>query len=157
MKRLPKLFKPRLPLGIILLMMGSFSCTIEERLENKEERLLGTWEIEKAFYQDDNDLFRDNLTDEFEGDLLDFYDDFTVVYDDAQTREIFFGDWVLHAYRDYYDDDSDVDFLLDMEFYDDRDDFAFAWFSHVTRLSWEKLHIRVQDRQGVYTFRLRKR
>lgn len=137
-----------------ILMSG---CTIEDRLERREDRLVGQWVFERAFYKDDNDLFRDDLTHQYEGDILEFFDDYFVIYEDWQTNEVFFGDWRLHAYRTYYDDDDDVDFLLDMEFFDENDRLAFAYFSSVTRLTNQKLHFTVSDRRGVYEFRLRKR
>ena len=142
---------------LILFVISLFSsCTIEERLERKEDRLMGAWVFEKAFYNDDNDLFRDNLTRDYEGDILEFFEDRFVLYEDVGTNEVFYGDWGLNATRRQFDDEQDVEFFLDMEFYDDRDRFAFSYFSTVTRLTWNKLHFKVHDRAGVYTFRLRK-
>ncbi len=75
------------------------SCTIEDRLERKEDRLLGTWYFDRAFYKEDGDLFRDNVINEFEGDLITFFDDYTALYEDYSLNAAFDGGWEMFADR----------------------------------------------------------
>ncbi|MBX2871756.1 MAG: hypothetical protein KTR30_06645 [Saprospiraceae bacterium] len=85
---------------ICLLLMGlGTSCTIEDRLERKEDRLLGTWYFDRAFYKEDGDLFRDNVINEFEGDLITFFDDYTALYEDYSLNAAFDGGWEMFADR----------------------------------------------------------
>lgn len=142
---------------ICLLLAGlGTSCTIEDRLERREDRLLGTWFFDRAFYKGDYDLFRDNITNEFEGDVITFFDDYTALYEDYSLDAAFDGQWALFADRGFYDDDEDVEFFLDMEFYDYVNNEDFAYYSRVTRLTRNKLNIRVNLRDGYYIFRLRR-
>ncbi len=137
---------------LILITLSFTSCTIEDRIENREDKLIGAWIIDKAWYKADRALFRNNVEDEFGEDIIEFFDDYTAVYDDLQTNELYWGDWNLSGYRT----DDNVDFLLDMEFYDDRDRLFIALLSNVTFLTREKLNITVHEPSGVFTFRLRR-
>ena len=129
------------------------ACSLDVQLENREERLLGAWYFDKAWYKDDRALFRNNVIDEFEGDVIEFFDDYAAVYDDAGTRELYWGDWTLSAFRG---GDDDVDFLLDMEFYNERDRLVYDFLSNVTLLTRNKLNITVHEPSGIFTFRLRR-
>lgn len=131
-------------------------CTIEDRIERKEDRLLGTWYFERAHFKEDGDLFRDNVINEFEGDIITFFDDYTALYDDYSLQAVFDGDWGLFADRGTYDNEDDVEFFLDMSFYDfvNREDFNY--YASVTLLTRNKLNLKVHLRNGFYTFRLRR-
>ena len=61
------------------------SCTKEGIIRRKEDRLIGAWEFDKVFYKKDFALFRDNITDDFRHDIMEFFPDYTAVYDDYFT------------------------------------------------------------------------
>lgn len=139
-------------LAALFLLSG---CTADYRLERKEDKLIGAWTFEKAFYNEDGALFRDNVIRDFEGDIIEFFPDYSVVYDDYSLRYAFWGDWLMYYERSNYDNEPDVEFYLDMTFFDNGR-VAFSYFSSVTLLTSNKLHLRVHDRGGVYTFKLRR-
>ncbi len=142
---------------ICLLLAGlGTSCTIEDRLERREDRLLGTWYFDRAFYREDGALFRDNVINEFEGDVITFFDDYTALYEDYDLNAAFDGQWEIFADRAFYDGDDDVEFFLDMSFYDYVNNEDFAYYSRVTRHTRNRLNIRVNLRNGFYTFKLRR-
>ena len=144
--------------AIFLSLLAIFlftTCSPDFRLERKEDRLMGAWIFEKAWYREDGDLFRDNVIREFEGDVIEFFGDYSCVYDDYSLNYAFWGDWELFYERSFYDDEDDVEFYLDMTFFD-RGRVEFAYFSSVTLLTRNKLNLRVHDRGGVYTFKLRR-
>ena len=144
--------KKTIILGFTLLMT-CLSCTIEDRIERREDRITGAWEFHRAFYKSDFDLFRENITEEYENDIIEFFDDYEAVYDDFSEGFSYWGYWEINALRDF---DENVEFLLDMEFFDDENRLAISYISRVELLTQNKLNIQVQDRRGVYTFRLRK-
>ncbi len=143
----------------IIIALAAFfllsGCSAEYQLERREDKLIGAWAFDKAYYNEDGAIFRDNVIREFDGDVIEFFSDFSCVYDDYSLRSAFWGDWVLNYERGYFDDEPDIDFFLDMTFFD-RGRVAFSYFSSVTLLTNNRLHIRVHDRRGVYTFKLRR-
>ncbi len=130
-------------------------CSPDYRLERKEDKLFGAWIFDRAFFLEDGDLFRDNVTREFEGDILEFFSDYSVVYDDYSLGVAFWGDWIMNVERGRFDNEADLEFFLDMTFFD-RGRVAFSYFSTVTLLTNNKLNLKVHDRGGVYTFKLRR-
>lgn len=136
----------------------TFSCTLEGRLERKEDKLQGAWEFDKAFYRDDWDLFRDDVMDDFRGDIIEFYGDYSAVYEDDSENIIFDGEWEMfyECVWDHVDDEEDVEFYLDMYFFDDDNRESFAYFTSVNLITKNKLHLKAHTRDGVYTFKLRK-
>ena len=148
--------KNAIPMALLLLGLLS-SCTIEDRLERREDRLQGTWYFERAFYKADGALFRDNVINEFDGDAITFFNDYTALYDDYSLEATFDGDWSLFADRSFYDDENeDVEFFLDMSFYDFVNQEDFTYYGNVTRLTRNRLNMRVNLRNGFYTFKLRR-
>ena len=143
-----------LPLLLLSLLSG---CTDEYRIERKEDRLVGDWVFEKAFYRESGDIFRENLLEEYEGDILSFYRDYTCEYDDRDNRQYFPGDWELFLDHNYFDDEDDIEFFLDVIFYDRDGRVGFSWNAQVTLLTHERMNLRVPERSGVYTFKLCKR
>ncbi len=137
-------------------LLGLSSCTDGWRLDNKEDRLAGEWMIDEAYFRENGDLFREDVTRDFRGDRIEFFRDYTAVYDDYSSRNFYEGEWELFLERDYYDDGDDVEFFLDLFFYDRDGRIAFSWNGEVTLLTYEKLNLRVNDRAGVYTFKLRR-
>jgi hypothetical protein len=148
--------KKLLFLLLAALITTAFSCSDFARLERKEDRLIGTWEFDKAFYRNDWQLFRENVFDEFRGDIIQFYGDYSAIYDDASAGIIFEGDWGMFFERDYFEDDTDIEFYLDMHFWDDDTGESFAYYTAVNWLTQNKLNVRARTRNGVYTFKLRK-
>jgi len=144
---------------VYLLLLVPFlltSCITEWRLNNKEDRIMGVWEIEKAHYKEFGALFRDNITNRYNGDRIEFLPDFTVIYDDYSQRRFSYGEWELFATREYFDDDRDIDFYVDMYFYDDRGGLLFDLNGAVQRLTYNRFTLRVPDRGGETILRMRK-
>lgn len=61
--------------SILLLFVLWIGCSIEDRIENREDLLIGSWLIDRASFKGDNDLFSDNLLSDFRGDIVTFYAD----------------------------------------------------------------------------------
>ena len=142
--------------GIILFS----ACSTDYRISKKEDKLIGGWVFEKATYKEDGALFRDNLTDDFYGDIIEFYGDYYASYDDVSLGVIFDGSWQILVDEDvYYDDDgsnSELEFFIDMCF----DDFVFreefCYFGSLCRIGQNKLIIEATDRWGEWNFKLRR-
>ncbi len=134
------------PLLLFLVFVG---CSIEDRIERREDRLLGAWQIDKATFKDDNALFRDNVTGDFRGDRVTFFPDYTLLYETG-TGQLFDGYWVINAVRDR---DDDTEFTLDADFFDLRGRPAFQWLGTIDRLSNNSLNVTVFERGGVLQLR----
>ena len=145
----------KITIALVLLSLGLSSCSLDYRIERKEDRLLGRWAFHKAFYRDNDAIFRNNVFNEFAGDIIEFYPGYEAGYDDASERFLYFGNWEIFAERDRGRGD-DIDFFLDMYFFDDRGFESFSYVGECTLLTREKLHLRAYDRSGVYTFKLRR-
>jgi hypothetical protein len=145
-------------LAFLCIIFTTFSCTPEARLERREDKLEGVWEFDKAFYRSDWDLFRDDVMGDFRGDLIEFYDDYSAVYEDASENTFFDGEWEMffECEWDYVDDEEEVAFYLDMYFFDVDNRESFAYFTSVNLITKNKLHLKAHTRDGVYTFKLRK-
>ncbi|MEM8523795.1 MAG: hypothetical protein AAGG68_04085 [Bacteroidota bacterium] len=145
--------------GIILLLAAAFilgSCSNNALLNRKEDRLLGAWEFEDASFKEDGDLFRDNVDDEFEGDVIEFFGDGTALYDDFSLNAVFDGTWVLQL--DRFDDngESDAEFFLDMTFFDFVNRKEFSYFTNAITLTNNRMTLIANTRSGEYRFKLRK-
>ncbi len=133
------------------------SCTKEGIIRRKEDRLIGAWEFDKVFYKKDFALFRDNITHDFRHDIMEFFPDYTAIYDDYSLGAVFEGDWALIVDEDYRGDDLDLEFFVQAYFYDFLNMEEFEIFGGVERLNRNKLHLQAHDRRGTYTFKLRRR
>lgn len=143
----------------ILLALAFFlfsACSDDARLNRKEDKLIGFWEFEKATFKEDGALFRDNVTDNFEGDVIEIYDNYTAIYDDVSLSSLFYGDWELFLERDNFDGDEDVEFFLDMRFYDDFNRPAFDYFTSVNTITENRLELTASNPSGRFTFKLRR-
>ena len=129
------------------------NCSLEERVERREDRLVGTWIIDRARFDDPGDLFRDNLDNEFRGDVLTFFADGSVFYEDRDGFD-FDGLWRLTAVRDRWDGGRDVEFFLDAEFFRASGNFAFAWIGVITKLTNNNFNLTVQEPGGSLILRL---
>lgn len=141
-------------LPIFLLLCTA--CSDDTRLQRKEDKLLGFWQFEKATFKEDGAIFRDNITDDFGGDVIEFYDDYVAIYDDISASTLFYGDWELILEREGFDGENDVDFFLDMRFYDDFDRLAFDYFASVTKLTDNTLEITATNPSGRFIFKLKR-
>ncbi|MBT8221270.1 MAG: hypothetical protein KJP00_15690 [Bacteroidia bacterium] len=133
----------------ILLIIGIMflaSCTIEEQLERKEDRLIGSWEIDRARFKDDGFFNSSNITNEFRGDLLTFFEDGFVQYVE-DNGEVFTGTWFLDALRRSGENDT-TEYTLDADFYDDDGFLVFRWLGTIDRLDRNNFNLTVADRYG---------
>ena len=137
------------------------ACSEEFLLERKEDKLIGRWEIEKVFYKSDHALFRDNITEDYRNDIMEFHGDYTAEYYDYSVNTVFPGDWQIHLDRDsYYTDDgngSNTEYFIDAVFYEMFPDGDFSFFGSIDRLNKNKLDFEARDRRGTYTFKLCRR
>jgi hypothetical protein len=138
---------------LALLLLTTASCSLEERIERREDRLIGTWIIDRARFDEPGDLFRDNLDDELKGDVLTFFADGTVFYE-ARDGFFFDGFWRITAVREQTDGERDVEFFIDAEFFRPSGTFAFAWLGVITRLTRNNFNLTVQEPGGSLILRL---
>lgn len=140
-------------LGLIILVASA--CTNDFLLDRKEDRLLGAWEFERVTFKENGDLFRNDITNEFRGDIIEFFGDYTAAYDDASLRVIFDGTWELYIDR-FSDDEDDAEFFLDMTFFDFINQEEFSYFTNAITLTRNRMTLVSNTRVGTYRFKLRK-
>lgn len=134
------------------------SCSDFWRLERKEERLYGEWVIEDAWFRENGALFRESVRREFSGDRVSFFGEYEGLYFDASTNNYYPSSWRLDLVRERdFDGSDDVEFYLLVEYYNAVGELEFAWDAAVNLLTYEQLNLRVNDRRGVFTFKLRRR
>ncbi len=143
-------------LYVMLVIVALGSCTKEARLRKKEDRLIGVWEFEKVTYKKDFALFRKNITHEYRHDIVEFFPDYSAVYDDYSLRAVFYGDWNIFIDEDYYGEDNDLEFFVDAVFYDFLNHEDFYLYGSIDRLNRNKLNFEASDSRGTYTFKLRR-
>ncbi len=152
MKRLPTLLT--VLAGFCLLALSA--CSDAELLERREDRLLGTWIFDKAFFRENGDLFRDNISGDFEGDILQFNPDYTCVYDDRLSNKVYYGTWGVFLDRDNFDGENDIEYYLDINIEDERRRPYFSFSSGIEFLTFERLTFVAQNRAGEFRFRMSK-
>ncbi len=146
----------QLLLFVILFTVAFSACTKEGRILRKEDKLIGAWTFEKVFYKRHNAIFRDNITSDYEDDIIEFFPDYGASYDDYSLNSIFDGSWTLFVEDNAWDGENDLDFYVDAVFYDFVNNEDFFLFGGIDRLNRNKLHFEAEDRSGKYTFRLRR-
>lgn len=124
-------------------------CSIEDRIQRREDRLLGTWVIDRAVFDEDGALFNSNITDEFAGDRVTFFPDNSVEYVTGN-GQVFVGTWFIDALRDL---DDDLEFTIDADFFDAGGFLAFRWVGTISRLTENNFNLSVSEIDG--TLRLR--
>lgn len=129
---------------ILLLLVTCFACSIEERIERREDRVTGSWRIDRATFKDDDDLFRDNIIDEFRGDAVTFYPDYTLLYRTG-TGVVYEGYWAISAIRDL---DDETEFTFDADFFDGFGRPAFQWLGTIDKLNSNRFRVVVFERGG---------
>ncbi|MCB0667304.1 MAG: hypothetical protein KDC80_15865 [Saprospiraceae bacterium] len=134
------------------------SCTKEGIIRRKENRLIGAWEFEKVFYKKDGAIFRDNITHDFANDIIEFFPNYTAIYDDYSLNAVFDGEWDLIIDEDdvYDNSNSDLEFFVDAVFFDFINHEDFYVFGSIDRLNRNKLNLEGSDRYGKYIFKLRR-
>jgi hypothetical protein len=133
-------------LSTIFLASG---CGIDSKLDRREDRLLGTWEIEKATFDEDGALFNNNVTNNFRGDRITFFRNGQLEYLTGDGR-FFVGTWFIDALRDL---DDDLEFTLDADFFDPGGFLAFRWLGTIDRLTNNNFNINISEVDG--TLRLK--
>lgn len=141
---------------LILSLTLVLGCSPDYLLERKEDKLIGLWSFEKAFFRGNGDLFRENVIDEFRGDRIEFFSNYDAIYDDYSLNATFDGVWELSFDRFVDDDGDDVEFFLDMTFYDYTVDEPFSYNCGVNQITRNRMELKARTRNGVYTFKLEK-
>jgi hypothetical protein len=116
--------------GLLLLLSIAFTACNHDVTLRQEKRIIGDWEFDRVRYFSRNDVFNgDNITDDYDGVVLTFYENKTMEYKD--NGQIFTGEWDLKI--DYSGDDSEFEliaFLLDANTNETKiivwDNFYFA-------------------------------
>jgi hypothetical protein len=132
-----------------LTILLSTGCSIQDRVERREDRLLGTWIIERASFNENGVLFNRNVTDEFAGDRITFLRNGRLEYLTGDGR-FFVGTWFIDALRDL---DDDLEFTIDADFFDGAGFLAFRWIGTIDRLTQNNFNINVAEVDG--TLRLK--
>ena len=80
----------------LLAFFGLFSiasCTKQGQLTPQERRLIGTWSYTKVKFFERGKLSSDNLTNEYSDTKLTFKEDFTAIFVDEESDEMYEGVW----------------------------------------------------------------
>lgn len=134
-------------------LMSLLACSVESQLERREDRILGTWVIDRARFDENGDLFSDNVDDAFKGDLLDFFADGTVNYESVDNA-LFLGAYRIVPWREDVNGEGDLEFVLDAEFYFPDGTLAFAWVGGIDRLGNNDFNLSISEPTGVLRLRL---
>lgn len=148
--------KNTLLLLVVLITLGS--CTKEGIIRRKENKIIGAWTFEKVTYKEYGAIFRDNITIDYQDDVVEFFPDFSAIYDDYSERTIFEGEWNLYVEEeDVFDNSmSDLEFFFDAIFFDFYYDENFHVFGGIERLNRNKMRLEGSNRYGKYLFVLRR-
>lgn len=142
---------------ILMITIFVTSCTDRGRLERREDRIEGTWYFDRAFYKDDDAIFRKNIFDDYRGDEITFYEDGYADYYDASLDAYFSGEWFLTLHTTQFHDGRERIYTLDMAFEDHIHRQRFFYYSTATKIGLRNMTLEVYDDFGVYTFKLDKR
>ena len=128
------------------------ACSNEALLNRRENRLIGVWEFDKASFKENGDIFRDNISNEFEGDVIEFLPNYTALYDDFSLGAVFDGEWELFLDRNGDDDE----YFLDMTFYDYVNNENFSYFTNAIKLTNNNMTLIANTPTGQFRFKLDK-
>ncbi len=144
-------------LSLVLIPLFLTSCLYDEVAEMKENKIEGVWTFEKARFREKWELFGDDMMHHFKGDIIEFYDDNTALYDDFQLRQQFTGNWGV-TYEIEYDEEGDEVpvYFLDMGFYDPIEDQVFGYYAELHFLTRKRMRISAWNDRGEYIFKLKK-
>jgi hypothetical protein len=136
------------------------ACSLDYLIDRKEDKIIGTWEFDKVTYKKDNALFRKDITHQYRNDIIQFFPDYSAVYDDYSLNAIFDGWWSVIVDEDICCEGgeihSDREFFLDAVFYDFLNGEDFYLFGSIDRVNNRKMHLEAFDNHGKYIFKLRK-
>jgi hypothetical protein len=137
-----------------ILLIGTMSCSEEEMIQRREDKIMGTWKFDKAFFLGNNALFRDNITHRYEDDILTFYTDYTCTWDDVGQQYSFEGDWFVNL--EVYTDPNGAEniYFLDALFYGEVPEEDFGFYAEVEWLTQNSMTISFFDVDGEYTYKL---
>ena len=136
------------------LLLGAMSCSEEELIERREEKIFGTWKFDKVFFKGYNALFRDNITHLYEGDILTFNTDYTCTYDDAGQQYVYAGDWFVNLEVFTDPDGAENVYFLDALFYGKYPEDDFGYYAEIEWLTQNSMTISYTTNDGEYTWRL---
>lgn len=133
------------------------SCTLDQRLDRKEDRLIGVWTIDKVIYDRYGSLFNKKVTSQYRNDIFEFLPNNRVYYYDDDINFEFEGNWNVVAERRYnHEGEHEIDFFIEMHFYDPVARDAFGYYGYISRLTRNKFHFHVADGRGELEFRFRR-
>lgn len=130
-----------LPLFLFVILFGT-SCSLEERIERREDRLIGSWELDRATEQNFGAIFWDDITDEYRGDKVSFSADESLTYETGE-GDFFDGNWRIRSIDG--GGDNGTEFVIDAEFYDQDFELNFTWVAEIERLDRNRLKIVIQE------------
>ena len=143
-------------LSTLVILLATVSCSEEELIQRREDKLFGSWKFEKAYFKGNNALFRDNITHIYEDDIITFYTDYTCTWDDAGQRFVYDGDWFVNL--EVFTDGNGAEnvYFLDALFFGEYPEDDFGFYAEIEWLTQNKLTISFFDNDGEYTYKLEK-
>lgn len=132
-----------LPFFLLILIFGS--CSLEERIERREDRLMGEWLMDRATFRNRGGIFFEDITSDFRRDEVEFLSDFSLLYR-AGNGEVFDGAWRITTVDAGAEEG--IEFILDAEFYDIDNNLAFTWVAEIERLDNRRLKMLIQEIDG---------
>ncbi len=145
---------------VIVLGLGLVvnSCSIDDRLDRKADKLIGVWVIDKVIYDKYGSLFNKKVTREYRNDEFEFLPDGRVYYFDDDINYEFEGNWDVVAERSRdLEGDNQYEFYIEMHFYDPVYKDAFGYYGYISRLTRNRFHFHVSDRSGELEFRFQRK
>ena len=144
-----------LSLGIIFFLT---SCSVENAIDRREDKLIGSWKIDKVIYDQYGRLFKKKLTADYRFDEFEFLPDHRVYYYDDDIGVEFEGEWEIVPHRQYdQDGDKEVEFYIEMFFYDPVYNDVFGYYGFISRLTRNKFRFFVSDSGGELEFRFKRK
>ena len=144
-----------LSLGLLFLLS---SCSIENAIDRREEKLIGAWKIDKVIYDGYGRLFKKKVTADYRHDEFEFLPDHRVYYYDDDIGVEFEGDWEIVPQRQFdHDGDEEVEFYIEMFFYDPAYNDVFGYYGYISKLNRNKFRFFVSDAGGELEFRFRRK
>lgn len=133
------------------------SCSIEDRLDRRADKLTGVWEIDKVIYDKYGAIFKKKVTSDYRNDVFEFLPDHRVYYYDDDIDYEFEGNWQLVAEENYdHKGDKEFEFYIQMHFYDPIYREAFGYYGYISRLTSNRFQFHVADGSGNLEFRFKR-
>jgi len=145
-------------LFFLFLLISMASCQKEGKLTYTEKRLIGSWFYTDVDFMERWSLKKDDVTNDYFGDILTFKNDFSFMYEDSDAGLVFEGVWQVNqvsTYNSGSNSSSMVETLIAS--------YKNTVTGEIIQLVWDdlwvnKTHIRSNnsDKEGHYTFELKK-